>query len=73
MIESVWILTYEVNQYDQYGEYFERVFFEKPGRASLAQVIGVRPDSEEITQLLGKGVSRYGDETAWYYLREYEK
>lgn len=27
---SVWVLTYEVNDYDQYGEYFLAVSKEKP-------------------------------------------
>ena len=29
-MNSVWVLTSEVNDYDQCGEYFEAVFKEKP-------------------------------------------
>lgn len=68
---SVWILTKEYNEYDQYGEYFKNVYFKKPtaGQLSLAGV-----DHTLIELCLTKGGGR--PSTAydwWWHLNEHEE
>ncbi len=63
---KVWILTNEVNEYDQQGEYFVEVFANKPTQAQL-EALGLDP--EEALHVLNVG-GRRGDEYSWYHLRE---
>jgi hypothetical protein len=66
-MSSVWVLTREENQYDQYGEYFDAIFFKFPDKDQLI-VYGVRPSSVEYV-LAGGG--RQGVENTWWNLKEY--
>jgi len=67
-VSSVWILTSELNAYDQYGEYFLAVFGEKPHHKKLTE-LGV-PQNRLRHVLNGGG--RVGYEDSWFYLREHD-
>ena len=76
---TVWILTYEVNNYDQEGEYFLAAFDKKPDHQKLAESLrgasGVPSDIMSALALLEhilKGGGRRGDEQRWYSLEEVE-
>lgn len=64
----VWILTREINEYDQDGEYFVNVFKNKPTEADLC-LNGI-PDEETAKHVLGGG-GRIGVEHTWWHLREH--
>ncbi len=65
-MKSVWVLTREINQYDQDGEYFVAVFENKPHHTQLS-VNGV-PQNRLKHVLDGGG--RVGIENEWFFLRE---
>ena len=74
---KVYVLTYEVNQYDQYGEYFVAVFKELPSVEDLANVmsgqdlnLGNVMEAVSFLEHLRKGGGRRKTEDQWYYLRE---
>jgi hypothetical protein len=76
---TVWILTYEVNDYNQEGEYFLAAFDKKPDHQKLAEALrgasGVPNDIMSALALLEhilKGGGRRGDENHWYGLEEVE-
>lgn len=66
MSNTVWVLTREINQYDQDGAYFERVFKDKPTKQQLLDA-GVYESSVE--HVLSKG-GRIKYEDTWWYLTE---
>ena len=68
MNNSVWILTEERNEYDQYGEYFIKVFFKKP---TIEELNLLKLDYLDANFLLSKGGGRKKWEDAWYFLREH--
>lgn len=75
---KVWVLTREINQYDQDGEYFEAVFSKKPtvktiaselsGKVHLPDVMGALALCEHIIA----GGGRQGLEEQWFHLKEVE-
>lgn len=64
---KVWILTREVNEYDQDGEYFVAVFGEKPHH-TLLTANGV--PQEHLRHVLNGG-GHIGVEHEWFHLRDY--
>lgn len=66
---KVWLLTSECNAYDQFGEYFEAVFHDKPTALQLA-ANGISDPSLQEHILNGGG--RRGYEDGWYNLKEEE-
>ena len=66
-IQSVWVLTSETNAYDQYGEYFIKVFFHKPTIEELNQLKEQDLDAEFV---LSTGGGRKNTENWWYFLKE---
>lgn len=64
---TVWILTYEYNDYDQYGEYFQAVFINKP---SAQQLIDEGVPEHSIAHVLEGGGQSFNKQDYWYYLRE---
>lgn len=64
---KVWLLTSEINAYDQCGEYFEAVFNHKPTALQLA-ANGINDPALQEHILIGGG--RRGYEDGWYNLRE---
>jgi hypothetical protein len=65
--ETVWVVTSEVNQYDQYGEYLLSVFANKPTMKELC-LLGI--GKSVAAHLLETGGGRVGVEDVWYYLEE---
>ena len=63
---SVWLLTKEYNEYDQYGEYFIAVFSEKPSH-QLLTAYGV--PTNRLRHVLDGG-GRVDYEDSWFFLRE---
>jgi hypothetical protein len=65
-MKTVWILTEEYNQYDQYGEYYRAAFQNKPTVDQLMKF-----EMNEQTALhVQKGGGRIDTEDQWYHLRE---
>lgn len=67
---KVWILTFEANDYNQHGMYFEAVFQEKPTAEKLLKHAQISAKNAEILLVKGKfQVAGYG---GWYNLDEME-
>lgn len=64
---EAWILTSEHNDYDQHGEYFIKVFAEKPTLEDLIAFVG-QDDAEHVL----KGGGRIDVEDVWFYLRKHK-
>lgn len=63
---TIWVLTREVNDYDQHGEYFVDAWLDKPTHQTLT-LCGV-PQNRLRHVLNGGGRVEY--EYEWFYLRE---
>lgn len=63
---SIWTLTFEVNDYDQHGEYFVDTWLQKPTHKMLFE-LGV-PRNRLRHVLNGGGRKDY--EHKWFYLKE---
>jgi hypothetical protein len=59
----------ELNEYDQYGEYFVKAFKDKPDSSYLCYKLDV--SIEYANHILNKG-GRLNDEDTWYFLKEVE-
>lgn len=71
---SIWVLTREINEYDQDGEYFEAAWPQKPTADQLREHVDgwhYGPDSDPVTLLLEEGGGRQGKEHTWYNLFEH--
>ena len=62
----MWVITRSVNQYDQYGDYFECVFDHKPFLRELIRFFG----NKELAKHVLAGGGRISDEGTWYFLTE---
>lgn len=69
---KVWVLTSEVNAYDQYGEYFEDVYKEKPTEDQISDKMGYKKDSKQVQNLMNKGSSYVSGANGWYKLKQKE-
>lgn len=67
MSNCVWILTSEVNDYDQFGEYFDAVFFHQPTRQEL---INAGVPFDKVEHILNGG-GRVKHDRWWWYLRKH--
>lgn len=65
---SIWVLTREINEYYQEGEYFEHAWDHLPTRGELAGV-GIKSESLQ-DHLYENGGDRIGYENTWYHLKE---
>lgn len=69
----MWILTYEVNEYDQYGEYFKDAWPEKPTREQIEKIL--QNEKMNYTDILIDhildGGGRQDVEYEWFYLFEH--
>lgn len=65
---KVWVLTKEVNDYCQYGEYFVAIFQNKPTESQLVS-FGVE---SYLVQHVLSGRDRLNHEDIWYKLSEEE-
>lgn len=76
MVNSVYVLTREINQYDQDGEYFVTVFQNKPTVEQLKRHgVGEGWKSESTPEkicdhVLNCGGGRIDREDTWWYLRQ---
>ena len=52
LLKTAFILTYEVNDYNQYGKYFLSHFSSKPTKEQLSKLIS---SDEDIQKLLDRG------------------
>lgn len=68
---EAWVLTREINEYNQEGEYFERLFFEKPTAKELSDIVGMTESYCEEFIIGGKG--RDYPEDVWYNLYKFDK
>lgn len=71
---KVWVLTREICEYEQDGEYFEAVFENKPTLAELAPFLqGLPADMgkaiAKVDYVLNGGGEEYGSHT-WYRLKQ---
>ena len=69
-MQTRWIVTREINEYDQDGEYFVGVFDDKPVFKELSDML-----PEENNTTIGKltrGGGRQGTEREWFHLTEIE-
>ena len=65
-----WLVTTEVNEYGQMGEYFICMFKEKPSLEEFSRCLEPLPYRDSIEHwYAGKG--RYKSEYQWYWLKEY--
>ena len=65
----MWILTREINAYDQEGAYFVAVFGRKPTVDLLEEFV----DDEDVAQhLVDTGGGRRGIEEEWFFLEEHK-
>lgn len=69
-MRKVFVLTYEVNEYDQQGEYFVAVFNERPGISELKRLLETEDD--ELAYHVQTGGGRQGYEYKWRNLQEEE-
>ncbi len=68
LMNIVWVVTREVNEYNQNGEYFVGVFLAKP---TFKDLQGMLPQLSDATlENLVKGGGRVGYEDEWYILDE---
>lgn len=68
MKNTVWILTEEYNQYDQYGEYYLAAFKDKP---TVEQLMKFEMNKETALHVQnGGGRIKYEDQ--WFNLKEEE-
>ena len=63
----IWVLTREINQYNQDGEYYVTYFINKPTIQELAKYLGIY--GEYAKHILEVG-GRLDIENEWYYLRQ---
>jgi len=80
MSDKIYVLTFEVNEYDQYGEYFITAFKNKPTFQELLPWVeenGYYPSDgisvEHATgELIRNGGGRHKCEHRWLFLNEVE-
>lgn len=66
----MWVVTREINEYNQEGDYFVSVYTEKP---SFSQLKALLPWLADATiGKLTRGGGREKDEEEWFYLVEVE-
>lgn len=54
MSNTIWIVTKEVNDYNQYGEYFVAAFKSKPTKEKLSQIPNVFISEDNIKGMLSE-------------------
>lgn len=70
----MWILTCEVDGYDQRGKYFVAAFLEKPSKDALRDVLKWYGDATDalLDHVLAGG-GRLDSDNLWYFLKEVEE
>ena len=67
---EIWVLTREINEYDQDGEYFVNAWIGKPTAEQLRVHI---PYENEVQKALEEGGGRVDSRDTWYHLRKIEQ
>lgn len=67
---KVWILTMELNRYEQYGEYFIKAYKNKPTREQL--LVAEDSINENNVDWILAGGGRENIEDIWFKLNEIE-
>ena len=68
-MSKVWVVTREINEYNQDGEYFVAAFKSKPTFQQLKKLL----NGDDVTiDKLTRGGGRQGTEYEWYNLLEEE-
>ena len=70
---QMWILTFEVNDYDQYGEYFLAAWPSKPSEESLEKILKARGGyytAKEVLDNVGRSRPTQSNDE-WYSLFKY--
>ena len=70
-MNPIWILTREVNEYDQEGAYFVAAFLTKPTAEEIRAVTWTQASDEFIGHLLNGG-GREREEHEWYWLTQFQ-
>ena len=63
----MWVVTREINEYNQDGEYFVSAYMDKPTFKQLKELISA---NDKTIGKLTRGGGRQKIEDEWYYLRE---
>ncbi len=66
---KIWLLTSEINDYNQCGEYFEAAYKDKPTHHQLTEA-GV--ETKSLRHVLNGGGRTPKYEDHWYHLKEVE-
>lgn len=70
-MNTMWILTCEVNEYNQEGEYFVAAFLDKPSKDALRYVLKWYGDAtDSLLDHVLEGGGRIDSENLWFFLRE---
>lgn len=67
-MKTIWVVTKEVNDYNQHGDYFVGIFINKPEFKHLKQLLPNEPN-DTIGKLI-RGGGRKNFEDVWYTLFE---
>lgn len=67
----MWIVTREINEYDQDGAYFVAAFYQKPTVSQLTSLKGELITDAVAQYMINHGGGRHGTEYEWFYLEEY--
>ncbi len=68
----MWIVTMDINDYNQYGDYFVAAYLEKPNFSELKSTLTDECLSDATLGKLSRGGGRANAEDKWYNLREYK-
>lgn len=68
---KVWVLTSVVNDYNQYGEYFEAVFKSKPSFEQLRELGVPEEHARKCLDTGGGRIRTIGNIDEWWLLREH--
>lgn len=69
-MKTIWVLTMEVNEYDQHGAYFIAWYPKYPTIQQLGLVLNI--NDIELFKHIRAGGGRIGTEDVWYHLCEEE-
>lgn len=70
-MDRVWVLTYEVDTYNQYDEYFVSLFKNKPTKDGLKKAMGKEFHKEELLkELLENHSTSYYSDVAFHLHEE---
>ena len=66
---EIYVLTREINEYDQDGAYFETLFFGKP---TIDEIKKYTINDDDVAKHILNGGGRIKHENTWWYLKKFE-